>query len=374
MYFIVFLQGFVFYGPISTLYRQSRGLSMYQIFLIESVFWLLMILFEIPWGYFADRFGYKRTLIFSNILFFVSKIVFYKAHSFNMFLLERIILAMVFSGISGCDAAILYSSVEEGESQRVFGKYQAFATGGLLIASLASSHLIETSFDNAVLWTIFPYFIAMIATFFLYDPGIKANQKVDFKKSIRHILENGNFIMLLIAVALIQEVYQSVSVFLNQLQYIRCGVDVRYFGMILVLMQLARTSSAKSHLMSEKIGFFKSMKFLYGVIITSSVGLVFAENGVVSVMLVLAIGMSMSLMAPMVMEIENRSIGAGDRATILSIYAMVKDVVGAFSNIAIGKAADFSLQAAFLSCSVTGLLGLLMLFVYFKWNSIKNLK
>lgn len=374
MYFIVFLQGFVFYGPISTLYRQSRGLSMYQIFLIESMFWLLMIVFEIPWGYFADRFGYKRTLIFSNILFFVSKIVFYKAHSFNMFLLERIILAMVFSGISGCDAAILYSSVEEGESQRVFGKYQAFGTGGLLIASLASSYLIEGSLDNAVRWTIFPYFMAMLATFFLHDPGQKAKQKADFKKSVKHVLENRNFIMLLIAVALIQEVYQSVSVFLNQLQYIRCGVDVRYFGMILVLMQLARTSSAKSHLLSEKIGFFKSMKFLYGVIITSSISLVFAENGVVSVMLVLAIGMSMSLMAPMVMEIENRSIGVGERATILSIYAMVKDIVGAFSNIAIGKAADFSLQAAFLSCFATGLLGLLMLFFYFKRNSIKNLK
>lgn len=38
MYVIVFLQGFVFYGPVATLYRQARGLNLNQVFVIESVF------------------------------------------------------------------------------------------------------------------------------------------------------------------------------------------------------------------------------------------------------------------------------------------------------------------------------------------------
>ena len=46
MYLIVFLQGFVFYGPVSTIYRLERGISMYQIFYIESIFWILMITLE----------------------------------------------------------------------------------------------------------------------------------------------------------------------------------------------------------------------------------------------------------------------------------------------------------------------------------------
>ena len=37
MYVIVFLQGLVFYGAVSTVYRQAKGLSMTDIFVIESV-------------------------------------------------------------------------------------------------------------------------------------------------------------------------------------------------------------------------------------------------------------------------------------------------------------------------------------------------
>ena len=41
MYAIVFLQGFVFYGPVATLFRQARGLSMSEIFLIVPIHLIL---------------------------------------------------------------------------------------------------------------------------------------------------------------------------------------------------------------------------------------------------------------------------------------------------------------------------------------------
>lgn len=94
MCMISFLQGLVFYAPIDTLYRQSRGLSLSNMFLIESIFMILMIGMEILWGHFADRFGYKITLIIGNLLFFISKIVFYRSYGFGLFLLERIFLAL----------------------------------------------------------------------------------------------------------------------------------------------------------------------------------------------------------------------------------------------------------------------------------------
>lgn len=37
MYAIAFLQGMVFYGPVATLYRQSYGVSVFQITLIEGI-------------------------------------------------------------------------------------------------------------------------------------------------------------------------------------------------------------------------------------------------------------------------------------------------------------------------------------------------
>ncbi|MCG4586158.1 MFS transporter, partial [Anaerosalibacter bizertensis] len=90
---IAFLQGLVFYGPVATLFRQNRGLSLNNIFILETIFIVLMFIFEVPWGYIGDRIGYKNTLIVSFFLFFLSKIIFYNAHSFNIFLLESIIVA-----------------------------------------------------------------------------------------------------------------------------------------------------------------------------------------------------------------------------------------------------------------------------------------
>lgn len=94
MNLIVFLQGFVFYAPIATVFRENRGISLSQIFLIESISMILIVVLEIPWGIFADKFGYKKTLIISNFIFFISKIIFFKANSFLMFLLERVLLAI----------------------------------------------------------------------------------------------------------------------------------------------------------------------------------------------------------------------------------------------------------------------------------------
>ena len=90
MYIISLLQGMVFYAPIATLYRTTQGLSVFQITLTESLFFILCLLMEIPWGIMADSIGYKKTMIFCCGLYFVSKIVFWQAAGFGWFLIERI--------------------------------------------------------------------------------------------------------------------------------------------------------------------------------------------------------------------------------------------------------------------------------------------
>lgn len=37
LYAISFLQGMVFYGPVATLYRQARGVGLFEIALMESI-------------------------------------------------------------------------------------------------------------------------------------------------------------------------------------------------------------------------------------------------------------------------------------------------------------------------------------------------
>ena len=366
MYLIVFLQGFVFYGPISTLYRLERGINMYQIFYIESIFWILMIALEIPWGFFADRFGYKKTLLISNILFLISKIVFFRAYTLWMFILERVLLALAISGLSGCDIAFLYNSSEETNSQKVFGNYAALATGGYLIGAAFSTSMVRVSLESTAYYTIFPYLMAALATAFLRETKNITPEKIMLKNSFKSIFHNKRLILLVIAVALIKESAYAASVFLNQLQYIRSGIGIEMFGWIAVGVQLVSLSSAKSYVLSDRIGKNKSIGFLILGVSLACFGLIFTADKILSIILIMLIAGSMSLIEPIYIEIQNRAIFTKDRATLLSIYAMVGNLIAAIINPVIGKAADFSLQGAFATCVILSGLGFLFFKLYTK--------
>lgn len=366
MYFIVFLQGFVFYAPISTIYRHARGISIYDIFVIESIFWIVMILGEVPWGWFADRFGYKKTLVIANFIFFISKIIFYSAYSFPMFLLERVFLSIALSGLSGCDMALLYSSIDEDESQKVFGKYSFFATAGFLICSLMSTAIIAYSMDLAAFLTIIPYGLATVASLFLKDVKGEAEEKPNFKGSFKRVLKNKNIIFLIVSVALITEVYQAITVVLNQSQYVRSGIDVKYFGILLAGIQIIALASAKVHKLTERFGNHKSIVGLTLAMTLSCILLVFTQNPVLSVLSIMIISGSMSLIHPIVADIENKTITTQDRATILSIYAIIGDLVATGINPMIGKAADTSLGVSFGFCIVLCVAAVILFLIYFR--------
>ena len=89
MYAMALLQGMVFYSPIATLYRQAQGVTIFQITVIESISLALGILLEIPWGIVADKIGYRKTMVFCSELYFVSKIIFWKATGFGGFLADN---------------------------------------------------------------------------------------------------------------------------------------------------------------------------------------------------------------------------------------------------------------------------------------------
>lgn len=371
MYMIVFLQGFVFYGPIATLYRQNRNLSLTNMFLIESISWILMIIFEIPWGWFADKFGYKKTLVISNFIFFISKIVFYKANSFEMFFLERVLLSISLAGISGCDIALLYSSVKKDESEKVFGLYNAFSAGGYLIASIMFSLIVKQSMDSTAFWTIIPYGVAAVLTLFLKEVNVHHEEKPTFKQSLLTAFKKKSIIMLVISFALINEVVQVVSVFLNQSQYLRSGINIKYFGLLAVVMQIARLCSTKSYKLSNKLGANKSIQLLYILIAICCTILVFTSNATLTVFSIIVICGSAAIISPIVLDVENRNISTVERATLLSVFAMFGDLTAAGANVIIGKTADISTSSAFVTCVIMCVFAYILLIAYKKKNIIK---
>ena len=74
--------------------------------------------------------------------------------------------------------------------------------------------------------------------------------------------------------------------------------------------------------------------------------LAFTENPFISVFGVLMVQICSSLMSPLGTELQNKAITTTDRATALSMIALIMDLLAVFTNLIFGKLAEFDLSAA----------------------------
>jgi MFS family permease len=369
-YSIALLQGMVFYGPVATLYRQSQGLSVFDMTLIESISLIVMIALEIPWGYLSDKIGYKKTIVLCSFLYFISKIIFWKADHFALFLMERLVLSVVLAGISGCDLAYLYLSAGAKDSQKVFGIYHAMSTTGLVIASIVFSVAVKNNYRLAALLTVATYGAAMFFSLGLTEVRSKTKKHMKCSEELKAIgisfTKNKYFIIFLLAAALLAESNQTITVFLSQLQYIRSGLLPKHMGYIYIVVTLSGLLSACSHRLTKRLGENTAIKVLFGAAAIACMVMGMFANPIVSIMGILFLRIAASLLAPMLMAIQNRQIMTTNRATMLSVYGMIMNVTAVFTNLILGKMADKSVKYAMMAAALFCFSGLIL---YSIWQS-----
>lgn len=351
-YGIALLQGMVFYAPIATLYRQARGLGIFEITLIESISLAVSLVLEIPWGFVADKIGYRKTILLCNLLYFLSKIVFWQANGFGMFLLERLMLSVVISGLSGCDSAFLYLSAGETDAMRVFGIYSAMGSAGLLAASAIFSLFLHGDASLSALLTVLSYGFSLVLTIFSTEVENHVENSGNFRKQafdlLRALKNRKRFLLFLVAAALLSECNQTITVFLNQLQYLRGGIRPDKMGLLYIPVLVAGLCAARSRRLVERMGEDRACVFLFLTGGTACLLTGFFSNPVLSVFCMVLLRVSASLFLPIRMDVENRSVSAGNRATVLSAYSIVADLVAAGTNLLFGKTADTGVANALL--------------------------
>lgn len=350
LYAIAFLQGMVFYGPVATLYRQAAGVTVFEITLIESLSLALCILCELPWGLLAERIGYKNTLIVCNLLYFVSKIVFWRAQGFGGFLAERLLLSVVMAGLSGCDVSVLYLSCPAGESQRVFGRYDALGTAGLLAAALVYARFVGQNYRLAGLLTVVSYGLAALLSLGLAEVRAPAQKRplAALQSLVRGFLGNRRLAALVLGAALMAQSHQTITVFLNQLQYRRAGLSDAAIGYLYILVTVAGLLGAASHRFTRLLGQRRAAAALFTAAMAACLALAFCGRPLASAAGILTLRLAYSLFWPLQNTWQNQLLHTQDRAAALSLNAVLMDGVGVAANLAFGRLAGWRLPAAML--------------------------
>lgn len=95
------------------LYLSSfKGMSLVQIGFLEAIFHITSFVFEVPSGALADRFGYKKILLFGKVMAIISSIGMIYGQSFSHFAVAFAFSALSYNFNSGTYEALVFESMK----------------------------------------------------------------------------------------------------------------------------------------------------------------------------------------------------------------------------------------------------------------------
>ena len=106
------LQFALFPIPIITLFWKDQvGMSLADIMVLQAVFGVAVVLLEFPSGYFADRAGYKKSLLAGALLWGAGWVIYAGGARFGTIVVAEIVLGAGSAFVSGADRALLWTSL-----------------------------------------------------------------------------------------------------------------------------------------------------------------------------------------------------------------------------------------------------------------------
>src|SRR3989344_8824337 len=123
------VRNFALFIPIIVPFYQENGLSQTEIYVLQSLFAMTIVLLEVPSGYFADCVGRKQSIFIGSVLSTLGFISYSVATGFFPLLFSEIILGIGYSFISGADIALAYDSFATEKNEKGYLRFQARCNG-----------------------------------------------------------------------------------------------------------------------------------------------------------------------------------------------------------------------------------------------------
>lgn len=134
-------------------------------------------------------------------------------------------------------------------------------------------------------------------------------------------------------------------------------------------MQIATFITIRAHKIKKKVGEKKLFSGSLIIVILCNLLLLMSNISIITIVLIFIIEGAFALTQPITETIKNDSIDSINRATILSAYAMIGNIIAAFTNIIISVAAKFSLEVALICCLIINIFAIIPMGLFFKEKS-----
>lgn len=130
----------LFWAPVFILLFSSK-LSASDVLLLESLYYVAVVLLEIPTGFISDKIGRRFSLLVAAAFIGVSNLLFFVGQDFAVFLAAKVLMAFGFTCKSGTDASFHYDTHQALGRTDGFGDAEAKVSSWTFRGSAAAALL-----------------------------------------------------------------------------------------------------------------------------------------------------------------------------------------------------------------------------------------
>ena len=363
-YLFTLFSNIQFTSGLWMIFLAKNGFSLIELGLLESIFHISSMIFEIPSGALADLIGRKACRLAGRVSLFISLVIMYTADGFVMQAVGFAFCAFAYNLESGAGEAFIYDSLKnlgiETRYKKIAGIIEVFFQTGMIISFVIGGFLAS---GIGYLYVFLFSGCSVIISFFIGlsfeepERGLDEQGHKSFAAfgrilvdSVRLVRKRPRIVFLIVISETILTFTTSLFFFLQN-YFKSAGREESYIG---IIYALASALSALSSLAAGKIealfGERRLLIFLpillavclWGIGLTDYMAVFFVITGFIEGVTFIVISDYLNIMIPS--EI---------RATVLSFRSMAFSMIMAVLFPLIGYAAEFlSFKTAFLIMAV----------------------
>ena len=385
-YLYSFMANFNLTQGVWMLYLAYRGLSLFEIGMMESIFHITSFTMEVPTGMIADLYGRKTSRILGRILAVVSTVIMLSSTNLTFFAVSFIFSALSYNLESGAGDALIYDSLkaigEEQEYMKITGRREIFYQLASTCALLIGGYLATIDYLLVYQFALVIGVLTVVQTFTFTEPeyGKMEREENGFKTMVKQlkrsigVLAADKKIGFLIVVVEVFSLYFTTEFFYMQNLMKLAGRTEFEIGATLAVGSLGGAFMASMvHRFDEK---YSPDQLLRAFPILGIIGFWLMTVPGLTWFAFVFLSLVEGAMFVSISDYINRLIPSEQRATILSFQSMLFSILMIVLFPLVGKIGDlFGLGRAFFIIAIfaTVTLGALQYIVTTKAGQFKSL-
>lgn len=378
-YAFQFFFSLLLWFPIFYEYQKHFGLTDIQVYDIQSVYYIVFCLFELPTGFIADKFGYRVSLWLAGFSLVVANSLPLFWTTFPGFMTHFILIAAARSFASGAGSAYIYEYLSqqgkvhtfkqvEGNARAygLYGKVVLWPTVGFMMAYKIELPYLATALSSLIAFLIVCFYMPSEKTFLKKEHLVKKSFLSSVAALGKALKNSPLLIMVMLQGTGIFVLARIIQVNLFQPILKEHNFSVTSFGMVLSVMTVFEAlGSNKTHWL-RKLGNDESLIFTLTTILALSLFLMgsFGQIGALLGFSVFSFAIGFSY--PIQRQLLNDNIvDTSLRASLLSTESILDRTICAGVAPLMGIYVSSGRLNTFIN--LTGAVTLVVMFILYLW-------